>query len=84
MKKRILELLADGTVNKVLGWTPGDFFYDVTPAFFETAEELEKLVYDSFCGANLSKYLINACKVQEEGKILVLLKPCDTYSFNQL
>lgn len=83
-KKRILELLADGTVNKVLGWTPGDFFYDVTPAFFETAEELEGLVYDSFCGANLSKYLINACKAQAEGKILVLLKPCDTYSFNQL
>lgn len=84
MKKRILELLADGTVTRVLGWTPGDFFYDVTPAFFEKEEELEQLVYDSFCGANLSKYLIQACKEQTEGKLLVLLKPCDTYSFNQL
>ena len=84
MKKRILELLADGTVTKVLGWTPGDFFYDVTPAFFTSAEELDKLVYDNFCGANLSKYLIGACKTQETGKIAVLLKPCDTYSFNQL
>ena len=52
MKKRILELLADGTVTRVLDWTPGDFFYDVTPAFFEKEEELEQLVYDSFCGAN--------------------------------
>ncbi len=84
-KKRILELLADGTVTKVLGWVPGDFCYDVTPAYFETAEEVEGLIYDSFCGANLSKYLINGCKTLEEGgKILVLLKPCDTYSFNQL
>ena len=30
----------------------------------------------------LSKYMIKASK--EEGKTLVFLKPCDTYSFNQL
>ncbi len=84
IKKRVLELLADGTVTKVLGWKTGDFFYDVTPAFFENEAELDDLIYTSFCGANLSKYLINACKTQTEGKILVLLKPCDTYSFNQL
>lgn len=84
IKKRVLELLADGTVTKVLGWKTGDFFYDVTPAVFANAQEAEELVYGSFCGANLSKYLIAACKAQTEGKILVLLKPCDTYSFNQL
>lgn len=83
VKKRALELLNAGEVQSVLGWTAGEFFYDHTPAFFETAEELDGLVYDSFCGANLSKYLIAAGK-KTEGKILVLLKPCDTYSFNQL
>lgn len=85
IKKRVGELLSDGTVTKVLGYKCGDFFYDVTPAYFESADETAELVYGSFCGANLSKYLINACKTLEEGgKILVLLKPCDTYSFNQL
>ena len=82
IKKRALELLADGTVTKVLGWEEGDFFYDVTPAFFDK-DTVENLVYGSFCGANLSKYLIKATK-ETEGKILVFLKPCDTYSFNQL
>lgn len=82
--KRAGELFSDGTVTRVLGYKCGDFFYDVTPAFFESADELSDLEYGSFCGANLSKYLINACKDQKEGKILVLLKPCDTYSFNQL
>ena len=82
IKKRALELLADGTVTKVLGWEEGDFFYDVTPAFFDK-DTVENLVYGSFCGANLSKYLIKAAK-ETEGKILVFLKPCDTYSFNQL
>lgn len=81
--KRALELLADGTVNRVLGWKTGEFAYDTTPAVFTTADEVEKeLIYNDFCGANLSKYLIKESR--KEGKILALLKPCDTYSFNQL
>ena len=83
MKKRALELLANGTVNRVLGWTAGEFVYDVTPAVFETAEELQSgFLYNDFCAANLSKYLVKESR--KEGKILVFLKPCDTYSFNQL
>lgn len=42
MKKRASELLLDGTVNRVIGWKAGDFVYDITPAVFESAEELEK------------------------------------------
>lgn len=104
IKKRVLELLADKTAYSVIGWKTGDFVYDITPATFKTEKDIENLVYDSFCGANLSKYLIEACEdlaAKEEaakkaaaengsdeevnlGKIVVLLKPCDTYSFNQL
>ena len=83
MEKRALELLADGTVNRVLGWSAGEFPYDMTPAVFTSAEDLKAhFVYNDFCGANLSKYLIKESR--KEGKILVFLKPCDTYSFNQL
>ena len=83
MEKRALALLADGTVNRVLGWTASEFVYDVTPAVFETAEEVENgFLYNDFCAANLSKYLVKESR--KEGKILVFLKPCDTYSFNQL
>ena len=78
------ELLANGTVSCVLGWGAGEFAYDVTPTVFKTADEMEKgFVFGDFCGANFSKYLV--AKTQKtEGKILVFLKPCDTYSFNQL
>ncbi len=83
MIKRAKELLADGTVNRVLGWKKGEFAYDSTPAVFETAKELERdFVCDDFTQANLSKYLIKESR--KEGKILAFLKPCDTYSFNQL
>lgn len=83
MKKRALELLESGQVNRVLGWQKGEFSYDVTPAIFADAKTLSKnFVYDAFCGANLSKYLVK--ETIKDGKILVFLKPCDTYSFNQL
>ena len=80
---RALELLEDGTVNRVMGWKKGDFFYDVTPGVFADADALgNEFVYDGFCGANFSKYLIK--ETAKDGKVLVFLKPCDTYSFNQL
>ncbi|MBP3313396.1 MAG: 4Fe-4S dicluster domain-containing protein [Oscillospiraceae bacterium] len=81
--KKALELLQNGTVSRILGWKTGDFFYDLTPAVFESAEEVEKdFVFSPFCGANLSKYLIKESR--KEGKIAVFLKPCDSYSFVQL
>lgn len=75
-------LLESGQVARVLGWRKGENAWDVEPAFFGSVEELEGFVYNGFCGANLSKYMIEASKL--EGKTLVFLKPCDTYSFNQL
>ena len=79
---RMKELLQNGTVNRVLGWKKGDLPYNPEPAFFNNADELSEFIYDGFCGANLSKYMIAASAL--EGKTLVLLKPCDSYSFVQL
>lgn len=78
------ELLKNGTVDRVLAWKRGEFDYDITPALFTSAEELENgLVWNDFCGANISKYLVKET-AKSENRVLVFLKPCDTYSFNQL
>lgn len=83
MLERAKALLESGEVARVVGWKKGDFCYDPSPAVFESVEELEKgFTYDWFCGANLSKYLIEQSK--KEGKTAVFFKPCDSYSFNQL
>ena len=82
MLERAKQLLESGEVARVIGWKKGDFCFDPSPASFESVEELDSFVYNWFCGANLSKYLIQASK--KEGKTAVFLKPCDTYSFNQL
>ena len=81
---KAVSLLDNGTVTKVLGWMEGQFKYDVSPFIFKSKEDLEKgFVFNHFCGANVSKYLVKETK-KDEGKILVFLKPCDTYSFSQL
>ncbi len=83
MLERAKALLESGEVARVVAWKKGEFCYDPSPAVFESVEELDKeFTYDWFCGANLSKYLIQIAK--KEGKTAVFLKPCDTYSFNQL
>lgn len=83
LKKKAVELLKNGTVDRVLGWKSGEFFYDLTPAVFETAEEVERdFRFSPFSGANLSKYCI--AESRKGGKVAVFLKPCDSFSFQQL
>ena len=82
--EKAVSLLSNGTVQSVLGWRKGEFDYDLTPSIFETAEDLkDNFCWNDFSSANFSKYLVKKTG-KTEGKILVFLKPCDTYSFNQL
>ncbi len=81
---KAVSLLNNNTVSAVLGWKRGEFDYDITPAIFTSADEIEReFVWNDFCGANFSKYLVSKTD-RLEGKLLIFLKPCDTYSFNQL
>ncbi|MBP3301083.1 MAG: 4Fe-4S dicluster domain-containing protein [Clostridia bacterium] len=77
---RLQELLQDDENLQFVGWEKGETPFDRTPKTF-TAETLGNLCYDSFCGSNLSKYLLSQ---KTDKKTVVLLKPCDSYSFNQL
>ena len=78
------ELLESGTVTRVLGWKRGEFCYDVTPGVFTSVEQLDlEFYFGDFAAPNLSKYLIAQTR-KDDGKIAVFMKPCDTYSFNQL
>lgn len=82
LKEKAAELLGNGTVARVMGWKKGEFIHDPEPACFSEVTQLSEFVYDDYCGANLSKYLIAESK--KVGKTAVFLKPCDTLSFNQL
>ena len=81
---RLKELMQSGAADRALGWAPGEFGYDVTPRVFTSPEDIEKnFTYSAFCGANLSKYLVKEANASDKA-VAVILKPCDSYSFNQL
>ncbi|MCL2189092.1 MAG: 4Fe-4S ferredoxin [Defluviitaleaceae bacterium] len=79
MRTRAKELHAAGIIKQVLAWEAGAFPSYPAPAFFTKPNAFEKIVYNEFCTANLSKYVINITE-----KTLIFLRPCDAHSFAQL
>jgi len=67
--ERAKALLAEGKVQRVVGWRKGLFDEDITPSTFTTAEDLEKnFVFNKNCVANLSKYLVKITREIEVKK----------------
>jgi ferredoxin len=79
MRTRAAELFVSGEVTQVLAWEEGAFPHYPTPAFFKALTDFDQIVFNRFCTANLSKYLIDVTQ-----KTLVFLRPCDAHSFARL
>ena len=82
VRERVRALMADGTADRLLGWCEGDLYTDCTPFVFKGPDPLQAFVYNRFCPSNQSKYLVSESR--KDGRIIALLKPCDTYGFNRL
>lgn len=82
IKEKISSLFDSGEINRALLWTNGEFPYEKTPYVANSKEELKDFSYDEFAAGSLLKYLITESK--KDGKVLVILKPCDIYSYNRL
>ncbi len=73
------KLLAEGTVQVVIGYEEGP--RGVRPAFITSAEQADKLVFDTRCVQNLAAYLNPRRKqVAQLGKAAVVVKGCDARS----
>ena len=73
------EMLEKGEVGRVLAWREGILSHLPEPAFFVGPHEAGEVLYNEYCGANLSKFLIGSAE-----KTLVFLRMCDSYSLNLL
>jgi len=82
MRDKAAGLLSSGEVKRVLAWKKSDLPWLPEPAFFSSPEALSDMVYDKFCSANLSKYLVDVKNL--DGQTLVFLRPCDSFSYNVL
>ena len=82
VREVVAQDLLSGRINLLLGWEKGHYWWQSRPLFARTEKDLEKLVWDSFCAVNLSRYLLDELK--DHDKVGVLVKGCDARAFNRL
>jgi formate dehydrogenase (coenzyme F420) beta subunit len=76
LRQTCRQLLADGTVKVVIGYgqaTPDD---RVVPVFITRPEDVDQLVWNDQCFANLTKYLLRK-EVAALGRAAICVKGCD-------
>ncbi|RJX29667.1 MAG: 4Fe-4S ferredoxin [Dethiobacter sp.] len=77
IKKQVYDLLEKEEIKCFIGFEKGQLPFYSPPAFITEAGQIERLIWDDFCGANLSKYLLNAV-VKPGEKIGLAAKGCDS------
>jgi formate dehydrogenase (coenzyme F420) beta subunit len=70
------QLLADGTVQVVIGYGQATSEERVAPVFVTKPEDVERLVWNDQCFANLAKYLLRK-EVRALGRAAICVKGCD-------
>ena len=83
-KVKAKQLLADGTVKMVIGYKLGTTATRRRPHFMRTPQEVDQLVLDSNCIANLAGYLVTEGLLSDEKKVAIFLKPDGIRSINIL
>lgn len=77
LKTQVRNLLKNKDIKCFIGFEKGQLPHHSPPAFIEDEKKVERLIWDDFCTANLSVYLLNTVLGPQE-KIGLLTKGCDS------
>jgi ferredoxin len=67
------DLLEKGEVTRVIGFSNGTIPMATSPIAIQSKQDVNKLVFNSFCGLNLANYISKG-----EDKIAIVAKGCDS------
>lgn len=76
LRNKCRQLLTDGTVQVVIGYGQSGPDEPVVPVFITRAEDVDQLVWNDRCFANLAKYLLRK-EVAALGRAAICVKGCD-------
>ncbi len=79
IREEAKKLLKKGEADVIIGFEKGSLPLCATPCFIRNEADVEKLIWNEFCGNNLSRYLIKA-----KGKVGIIAKGCDTRAIVEL
>lgn len=78
LQQAAANLLSEGEVSVVIGYSPGSLPGQMVPAFVTNPQEASTLAWNEHCSNNLAVYLPEAVKKKRgKGKIGVVAKSCD-------
>jgi formate dehydrogenase (coenzyme F420) beta subunit len=77
LRNEARRLLEAGEVAVVIGYEQGSTAFKTTPVFIDSADGVDKLVWNPACVNNLSSYLIQEAK---DKKVAIVAKGCDVRS----
>jgi ferredoxin len=75
LRKRVAELLENGTVVTFLSWESGRFANQTTPIVISDPAQAEKLVWNEYCVNTLAKYTRD---LAHRGRVGVVVRGCDS------
>lgn len=81
VRNRATQLIEDGTVACVIGWTAGRFEYQRTPFCANDAEQAALLVCDQHCEHALGKYVLEQ---KDKGRVGLITRGCESRAINRL
>jgi formate dehydrogenase (coenzyme F420) beta subunit len=70
-------------LSAILGYTKGNHPLKVSPSVIQEKEDLKEMIFDRLCINNLATYAYRLSR-EAEGKIGIVLKPCDARAMVQL
>jgi len=79
IREQAKELLKNGEVDVIIGFEKGSIPLSATPCFVRNTAEIDKLIWNEYCGNNLSRYLSEV-----KGKAGIIAKGCDTRAIVEL
>jgi formate dehydrogenase subunit beta len=82
LRQKVKKLLAEREVELVIGWEKGSCALAATPAFIDSPEDAERLIFDSTCGNNPAVYFTKDSRrlVKAGKRVGVVAKGCDARS----
>ena len=81
LREKVSNLIDD--LKMVIGYTKSNIPMRVNPLFIEKKEEIDNLIFNNLCINNLATYSY-VLSHEIEGKIGIILKPCDVRAIVQL
>lgn len=81
VRERATQLIEDGTVACVIGWTAGRFEYQRTPFCANDPEQAALLVCDQHCEHALGKYVLEQ---KDKGRVGLITRGCESRAINRL